>query len=75
MQCLIGLVHCVLQNRLCTDLQNLINERADIERSYARSLQNWAKKWGDLIDKGEIHFFCCETFKLWSNVYNPFIVI
>jgi hypothetical protein len=27
-------------------------ERAEIEKSYAKSLRTWAKKWGDLIEKG-----------------------
>lgn len=39
--------------RLCTDLSTLIQERADMEKSYAKSLKTWSKKWGDLIEKGE----------------------
>lgn len=38
--------------RLCTDLTTLIQERADMEKSYAKSLKTWSKKWGDLIEKG-----------------------
>jgi len=30
----------------------LIQDRADIEKHYAKSLKAWAKKWHELIDKG-----------------------
>ncbi|XP_055387314.1 protein kinase C and casein kinase substrate in neurons protein 2 isoform X2 [Condylostylus longicornis] len=38
--------------RLCNDLQALIQERAEIEKGYAKSLRAWSKKWADLIEKG-----------------------
>ncbi|XP_060649485.1 protein kinase C and casein kinase substrate in neurons protein 1 isoform X3 [Drosophila nasuta] len=38
--------------KLCNDLQQLIQERADIEKGYAKSLRGWSKKWGELIEKG-----------------------
>ncbi|KAL1110216.1 hypothetical protein AAG570_008293 [Ranatra chinensis] len=38
--------------RLCSDLIALIQERADIEKAYAKSLKGWSKKWHDLIEKG-----------------------
>lgn len=38
--------------RLCTDLQTLIQERAEIEKGYAKNLKTWSKKWGELIEKG-----------------------
>ncbi|XP_055299778.1 protein kinase C and casein kinase substrate in neurons protein 2 isoform X2 [Sitodiplosis mosellana] len=38
--------------KLCTDLQTLIHERAEIEKAYAKSLRAWSKKWGELIEKG-----------------------
>lgn len=39
--------------RLCTDLQTLIQERAEIEKGYAKNLRAWSKKWGELIEKGK----------------------
>lgn len=33
-------------------MQALIHERAEIEKAYAKSLRGWAKKWGELIEKG-----------------------
>ncbi len=30
----------------------LIQERAEIEKSYAKSLKTWSKKWHDHIEKG-----------------------
>ncbi|XP_065083614.1 protein kinase C and casein kinase substrate in neurons protein 1 isoform X2 [Ochlerotatus camptorhynchus] len=38
--------------RLCTDLQTLIQERAEIEKGYAKNLKTWSKKWAELIEKG-----------------------
>ncbi|XP_037904094.1 protein kinase C and casein kinase substrate in neurons protein 1 isoform X2 [Hermetia illucens] len=38
--------------KLCTDLQTLIQERAEIEKGYAKNLRAWSKKWGELIEKG-----------------------
>ena len=39
-------------HRLCTDLVQLVKDRADIERNYAKSLKDWSKRWNDLIEKG-----------------------
>merc|ERR1711902_214689 len=39
-------------NKLCTDLMTLVSERADIEKSYARQLKQWAAKWNNIIEKG-----------------------
>lgn len=39
-------------NRLCDDLMKLVTERAEIEKMYAKSLKEWAKKWNNIIEKG-----------------------
>lgn len=38
--------------RLCTDLMTLIQERAEIEKNYGKSLKTWSKKWSEIIEKG-----------------------
>ncbi|XP_055941031.1 protein kinase C and casein kinase substrate in neurons protein 1-like isoform X4 [Argiope bruennichi] len=38
--------------RLCNDLILLIQERSEIEKTYAKSLRNWSKKWNEIIEKG-----------------------
>ncbi|XP_019866189.1 protein kinase C and casein kinase substrate in neurons protein 1 isoform X2 [Aethina tumida] len=38
--------------KLCLDLSALVNERAEIEKNYAKALKSWSKKWNDLIEKG-----------------------
>ncbi|ELT91899.1 hypothetical protein CAPTEDRAFT_20646 [Capitella teleta] len=38
--------------RLCQDLMQLIQDRAEIEKHYAKSLKTWSKKWHDSIEKG-----------------------
>lgn len=39
-------------NRLCNDLIQLVTERAEMEKNYAKGLKTWAKKWNDIIEKG-----------------------
>ncbi|CAG9762904.1 unnamed protein product [Ceutorhynchus assimilis] len=39
-------------NKLCADLMTLANERAEIEKNYAKALKAWSKKWNDIIEKG-----------------------
>uniref|UniRef100_A0A646QDQ0 Protein kinase C and casein kinase substrate in neurons protein n=1 Tax=Hemiscolopendra marginata TaxID=943146 RepID=A0A646QDQ0_9MYRI len=38
--------------RLCNDLIQLIQERSEIEKAYAKSLKSWSKKWNETIEKG-----------------------
>lgn len=38
--------------KLCNELITLVQERSDIEKTYAKSLKSWSKKWNDLIEKG-----------------------
>ncbi|CAG0916462.1 unnamed protein product [Notodromas monacha] len=39
-------------NKLCNELVTLLQERAEIEKSYAKSLKGWSKKWNEIIEKG-----------------------
>ena len=38
--------------RLCTDFVKMAQERAEIEAKYVKNLQQWSKKWDDLVSKG-----------------------
>ena len=38
--------------RLCSDLVKMSQERVEIEAKYTRGLQQWAKKWEDVVSKG-----------------------
>ncbi|XP_016907559.2 protein kinase C and casein kinase substrate in neurons protein 2 isoform X5 [Apis cerana] len=39
-------------HKLCDSLITLVQERAEIEKSYAKALKNWSKNWNDKIEKG-----------------------
>lgn len=66
-----------LRNRLCTDLQTLIHERAEIEKAYAKSLRAWSKKWGELIEKGNYTFFVIKFLNnsMWVNEIIPYLTM
>jgi len=36
----------------CGELMKLLQERADIEKEYAKRLKAWSKKWIEHFDKG-----------------------
>ena len=38
--------------RLCKDLIALVQERANIEKEFAKQLKQWSGKWNNLIEKG-----------------------
>ncbi|ESO97496.1 hypothetical protein LOTGIDRAFT_208680 [Lottia gigantea] len=38
--------------KLCDQLKALVESRSDIEKSYAKNLAQWSKKWNDFLDKG-----------------------
>ncbi|XP_025159492.1 protein kinase C and casein kinase substrate in neurons protein 1 isoform X3 [Harpegnathos saltator] len=39
-------------HKLCDSLIALVQERAEIEKTYAKALKNWSKNWNDKIEKG-----------------------
>ena len=39
-------------DRLCKDLILLVQERANIEKEFAKQLKAWSTKWNSLIEKG-----------------------
>ena len=39
--------------RLCKDLILLVQERANIEKEFAKQLKSWSSKWNSLIEKGK----------------------
>lgn len=57
-------------HRLCTDLVQLVKDRADIERNYAKSLKDWSKRWSDLIEKGKSFRFFFLFFFYFSRALN-----
>lgn len=38
--------------KLCNEIISLIRERAEIEQSYAKNLQQWSRKWHEMIERG-----------------------
>ena len=55
-------------NRLCTDLVQLVMDRAEIEKNYAKNLKAWSKKWNELIEKGVFIFSYFLSVSLWAIV-------
>ncbi|OUC41369.1 hypothetical protein D917_00431 [Trichinella nativa] len=49
--------------RLCSELSLLIRERSEIEAAYAKSLQQWSKKWSEHVDKGVEYGSAQEAWK------------
>ena len=38
--------------KLCKDLSLLVQERANIEKEYAKQMKTWSNKWNSIIEKG-----------------------
>ena len=58
-------------NKLCNDLCMLVQERAEIEKAYAKQLKNWATKWNNHIEKGKIQIQYCFSSLAQLTVYFP----
>jgi len=48
----------------CAELMKMVQERADIERDYAKRLKMWTKKWNESFDRGDV--FVVFTEAVWS---------
>lgn len=53
--------------KLCNDLMQMISDRADIEKAYAKSLKSWSKKWNDYLHKGSEYGSMKST---WTSALN-----
>ena len=40
--------------QMCGEVMKMLQERADIEKDYAKRLKAWTKKWNEAIDKGQL---------------------
>ena len=72
--------------KLCKDLILLVQERANIEKEYAKQMKTWSTKWNSIIEKGrenksifwKIHRKCmgktlCDPLKtFYSNPFKSF---
>lgn len=38
---------------MCNEMMKFLQERADIEKEYAKRLKAWAKKWNESFDRGK----------------------
>ncbi|KAL3842934.1 hypothetical protein ACJMK2_020907 [Sinanodonta woodiana] len=51
--------------KLCSSLRQMIDQRNEVERNYAKQLTAWSKKWNDFLDKGP-EYASCEN--MWRGV-------
>ena len=57
-------------NKLCNDLSMLIQERAEIEKAYAKQLKGWATKWNNHIEKGKNEIIIDFSFEPKKKKFN-----
>jgi len=46
----------------CSELMKMMQERAEIEKDYAKRLRMWCKKWADNTEKGTVVHGLCSTY-------------
>lgn len=64
-------------HRLCDDFMKLVQDRAEIEKNYAKSLKDWSKKWQSHIVKGLLRTFSLNSLESrvqWSLLPNFFFI-
>ena len=49
-------------HKLCDNLRQVIEQRAEIEKGYSKSLLAWTKKWSDFLDKGMLLYIFAWNF-------------
>ena len=49
-------------HKLCDNLRQLIEQRAEIEKGYSKSLLAWTKKWNEFLDKGMLLYIFAWNF-------------
>ena len=52
----------------CGELMKLVQERADIEKEYAKRLKAWSKKWNEHFDKGQCRISVSKILNLQYSV-------
>jgi hypothetical protein len=60
-------------NKLCTELVSLLQERAEIEKNYAKNLKGWSKKWNEAIERGEL--VCAESTSMEAVKLHAFMEV
>jgi len=66
----------------CGELMKMMQERAEIEKDYAKRLRVWCKKWADNAERGTVLYmihgivtYSCSLFNFRLNNFVIFVVI